>query len=145
MLKWFYIAVIEWFLKYRCTLSSIVLTPKKCGPQAGNICITSELVRNSESHHTPIKSESIFLTRFSGNLFVASCLRYEKHWARRHNLKIQKYKTKTLLYSCLFSLTPISQNCCGSETKQNSMGSLLSTKAFLCPPFLVWREKASAP
>lgn len=66
----------------------------KCGPQAGNICITSELVRNSESHHTPIKSESIFLARFSGNLFVASCLRYEKHWARGHNLKTQKHKTK---------------------------------------------------
>ena len=144
MLKWLYISVIEWFLKHCCTLSSIVLTPKKCGPQAGNICITSELVRNSESHHIPIKSESIFLTRFSGNLFVASCLRYEKHWARGHNLKIQKYKTKQKHRSTLVS-SPISQNCCGSETKQNSMGSLLSIKAFLCPLFLVCRKKASAP
>ena len=75
----------------------------KCGPQAGNICIASELVRNSESHHTPIKSESIFLTRFSRNLFVASCLRYEKHWARGHNLKTQKYKTKQKHCSTLVS------------------------------------------
>lgn len=88
----------------RCSHWMVFKTPRhtfkhstctsKCGPQAGNICITSELVRNSESHHTPIKSESIFLARFSSNLFVASCLRYEKHWARGYNLKTQKHKTK---------------------------------------------------